>query len=218
MPKLLEKGVFFSLEGGEGAGKSSAAKALKEALEDRGYSVLLTREPGGTPLGEKIRHLLLQDEATGCKPFPMPELLLFLAARAQLIAQVIAPALKEGKVVISDRFHDSTVVYQGIARGLGEVLVEDLGKTVCGAIMPNCTYLFDIDPKVGLQRATAISGKADRIESEEMTFHNRVRQGFCAQAAKYPERFFVLNASLPKEQVASLLIQEVLTYLSQVTS
>lgn len=218
MPKLLKKGLFFSLEGGEGAGKSTAAKALKEALDARGYSVLLTREPGGTPLGEEIRHLLLQEETTGRKPCAMAELLLFLAARAQLIAQVIIPALEEGQIVISDRFHDSTVVYQGIARGLGEKFVEGLGKNICGQVMPSRTFLFDIDPLVGLKRATSLSGKPDRIESEAMAFHDRVRQGFLAQATTHPERFSILPASLPQEQVAALLINEVLAYLKQVSS
>ena len=192
--------LFISLEGGEGAGKSSLIATLEEALVATGLSVIKTREPGGTPLGEVIRQWLLNHDPTiniGNKA----ELLLFLAARAQHIEDVIAPALKAGKVVLCDRFNDSTVAYQGAARNLGVDFVQDLCDTICGTIIPDITLYLDVDPSVGLTRTrhavkeNATKGMVDRIESEKLAFHATVRQAMLQQARTFPDRIFVIDAS-----------------------
>ncbi len=186
-----KKGFFLTLEGGEGAGKSTLAKRMQAEMEKLGYSVVLTREPGGSFLGEAIRQLLLRP---GDKEIvPLAELLLFLAARAQHIQEVIAPALKEGKVVISDRFSDSTLVYQGMARGrLPKSQVESLCREVEGTCTPDCTFLLDLSPEVGFQRARHRS--LDRIEQEGAAFHQAIRRGFLEQARKEKQRILVLDA------------------------
>lgn len=185
------KGFFLTLEGGEGAGKSTLAKRLQTEIEKRGIPVVITREPGGSFLGEAIRHLLLQPGEK--EIFPFAELLLFLAARAQHIEELIDPALKQGKVVISDRFSDSTIVYQGVARGaVAKDQVERLCRAVEGTCTPDCTFLLDLPPEVGFQRARHRS--LDRIEQEGATFHRAIRQGFLELARKEKQRIVVLDA------------------------
>lgn len=194
------RSLFISLEGGEGAGKTSLIATLEKALAAAGLSVVKTREPGGTPLGEAIRQWLLNHDPTvriGSKA----ELLLFLAARAQHIEDVIAPALKAGKVVLCDRFNDSTVAYQGAARGLGIDFVQDLCNTICDDVVPDITLYLDVDPSVGLNRTrravkeNATTGMVDRIESEKLAFHAIVREAMLQQAKAYPDRIFVIDSS-----------------------
>lgn len=186
-----KKGFFLTLEGGEGAGKSTLAHRLQTEIEKQGIPVVVTREPGGSFLGETIRNLLLQPGEK--EIFPLAELLLFLAARAQHIQEVIDPALKQGKVVISDRFSDSTIVYQGVARGgIPKDQVEKLCREVEGACIPDCTFLLDLHPEVGFQRARHRS--LDRIEQEGTAFHRAIRQGFLEQARKEKQRIVVLDA------------------------
>lgn len=191
---------FLSLEGGEGAGKSTLIMMLEEALHRAGFDVVKAREPGGTPLGEVLRQSLLNHDPTvriGSKA----ELLLFLAARAQDIDEVITPALNAGKVVLCDRYNDSTVAYQGAARGLGTEFVQHLCETVCGGVIPDITLYLDVDPSLGLQRTryavkqNAATGMVDRIESEKLAFHATVREAMLEQAKRYPDRIYVLDAS-----------------------
>jgi dTMP kinase len=198
---------FLTVEGGEGAGKSTLLTSLAETLSSWGFQVVQTREPGGTHLGNEIRNWLLnhhQEMLIGSKA----ELLMFLAARAQHVEELIGPAIGTGKVVLCDRFNDSTVAYQGVARGLGFKFVQDLCAAACGTTMPDLTFYLDIDPVIGLQRTKRISkenaaaGEVDRIESEKIEFHQRVRQAFQDIARAEPERCFIIDAAQSREQVA----------------
>jgi dTMP kinase len=198
-------GLFITFEGGEGCGKSTQIAALKTALESAGHTVLQTREPGGTPLGESIRHLLQHDEA-GAGMTPEAELLLFAASRAQHVRQRIAPALNEGQIVLCDRFLDSTTVYQGVARAIdtGEVLT--INQFAVGSHRPNITFLIDLAPEVGLERVRARSqGQLDRMESEALEFFQAVRQGYLDLAATEPDRFVILDGNQSIEALKSAI-------------
>lgn len=198
--KNNKKGLLITLEGGEGAGKSTLLNQLSLSLQEQGHQVIKTREPGGSKLSEFIRQWLLnRDFAT---PVGMKaELLLFLAARAQHIEELIQPAIERGCVVLCDRFNDSTVAYQGVARGLGLDFVRKLCDLVCGEYTPDLTLFLDVDPLVGLGRTkgsikeNAGMGEVDRIESEALNFHVLVRQAFHAIAAQEPERFIIIDAN-----------------------
>ena len=197
------RGKFITLEGGEGCGKSTQAGRLKEALVNRGIEVILTREPGGTPLAEKIRSLL-KDE-NGDPPCDRSELLLFLAARAQLVRNVIRPALAAGKWVVSDRFSDSTLAYQGYGRGLPIDELERMNAFACGGTKPDLTLLLDVEPEVSLARmrgrelSTGVG--RDRIELAGAEFHARLRRGFLDLAAAEKDRFDVIDASGSEDEV-----------------
>lgn len=215
------KGYFITLEGGEGAGKSSLLKSLAAYLEQRGYEVVQTREPGGSSLGETIRHWLLVNQDSD--PIGhQAELLLFLAARSQHIEELIRPALAAGKIVLCDRFNDSTIAYQGAARGLDNKYVEQLCRLVCGEIEPQLTLFLDVDPEIGLQRTRlltkeqAAAGQLDRIEVEALGFHQSVQKAFQALAKHNSQRICRLNANFPQEEVfkeAVRLIEERLSCL-----
>ncbi len=181
----MEKGLFITLEGTDGAGKSTQMKYLKAFFEQKGYGVLLTREPGGTPIGEKIRELILDNahQEMGDKS----EALLYAAARAQHVEEVILPGLKEGKVVLCDRFVDSSIVYQGEARNIGTQSIEAINRFATGGLTPDLTLWFDLPPEEGLRRV-ASAGKADRLEKEALQFHQRVYQGYQSLKNKYPHR------------------------------
>ena len=183
--------MFITFEGGEGAGKSTLIKKVKDALEERGNSVILTREPGGTVFGEELRHLVLeqrQDVRISAKA----ELFLFLAARVQHIEEVIRPAIASGKIVLCDRFCDSTIAYQGMGRGLGMEYVAKCCEMAVGSMVPDLTFYIDIDPKIGLARASCRAG-FDRIEIEKIAFHQLVRDGFHQLAKQYPHRIVMLD-------------------------
>jgi dTMP kinase len=201
--------LFITFEGGEGSGKSTQAEALAKKLEGAGASVVLTHEPGGTPLGDGIR-TLLKGESKGTKGKsakesidPQTELLLFNAARAMLVSQVIRPALESGSVVICDRFYHSTIAYQGHGRGLDLDLIDTFNKAATGSLKPNLTVLLDIDAKQGLKRKKL----QDRFEREDLDFHQRVRQSYLGMAQEDPQRWLVVNASLPKQEVERLIWQ-----------
>lgn len=202
----LIPGVLITFEGGEGAGKSTAMNRLAEALSQQGYSVVKTREPGGSKLGDEIRRLLLNFESQAFIGV-RAELLLFLAARAQHIEELIQPALEAGKVVLCDRFNDSTVAYQGIARGIGEDVTRQLCDLATGGIVPDLTIFFDVDPSIGLERTkrtekeNAIAGQIDRIEAEKLEFHNRVLGAFKNMAKQYPKRIRCVDASRSEDEV-----------------
>lgn len=197
---------FITIEGGEGAGKTTLIHRLEEVLQSWGFTVVKTREPGGTLLGNEIRSWLLNHHAS-IKIGARAELLMFLAARAQHIEELIAPALAAGKVVLCDRFNDSTIAYQGVGRGLGLAFVQDLCHRVCGQTVPDLTFYLDVDPEIGLQRTKRISkenaaaGEVDRIEAEKMEFHQSVRKSFAEIAQAEPTRFISIDASQPQENV-----------------
>jgi dTMP kinase len=198
---MTGRGRFISFEGGEGAGKSTQARLLRTALEAHGHSVLLTREPGGSPGAEEIRKLLVEGEPD--RWTPLAETLLFVAARADHVARAIEPALASGKWVISDRFSDSTFVYQGIARGLGLEAVRSLQKAALGDFAPDLTIILDVDPRAGLERAVARGAQENRFERFDAAFHQRLRDGFLSIAAQEPQRCAVIDASAPPEAVAA---------------
>jgi dTMP kinase len=193
-------GKFISLEGGEGAGKSTQARLLRARLESQGLNVLLTREPGGSPGAEEIRKLLVEGEPD--RWTPLAETLLFLAARADHVARAIAPALEAGTWVISDRFADSTFVYQGIARGLGIDRVRALQRAALGDFQPDLTIVLDVNPREGLARADVRGAAENRFERFDAAFHARLRDGFLAIAADGPQRCAVVDGSADMESVA----------------
>ena len=192
---------FVTLEGGEGAGKSTVLAALRDALAVAGGEVVCTREPGGTPLAEQIRALLLTHAASHEPPAAETELLLMFAARAQHVRETILPALQRGAWVISDRFTDASYAYQGAGRGLAPALIAELERRVVG-IQPALTLLLDVPVAIGLQRVRG-RGAADRIEGEREDFFERIRAGYLARAAADPARFRVIDASAPAAQVAA---------------
>ncbi len=186
------KGKFISFEGIEGTGKSTQAKLLQQSLLGLGYEVILTEEPGGTLISLRIREILLSVDHTNMKP--LTELLLYNAARAQHIEEVILPALNRGAVVITDRFTDSTFAYQGYGRGIDPDLLESIDRIATNGLRPDMTMLLDLDVETGLKRNRRIN-KTDRLELEDVEFHERVRKGYHELAAKEPERIKVLDAS-----------------------
>ena len=189
-------GLFVVFEGGEGAGKSTQSAALADYLVARGHAVVRTREPGGTPAAEAIRGILLDPANTGLDD--RAEALLFAASRGDHAARVIRPALERGDIVISDRFMDSSVAYQGVGRDLGLDRVAQLSLWATGGLRPDLTVLLDVDPEIGLARVVG----PDRLESEPLEWHRRVRQGFLDIAAAEPDRYLVLDASRPAEDLA----------------
>ncbi|MDH2201675.1 dTMP kinase [Ectopseudomonas oleovorans] len=191
-------GLFITLEGPEGAGKSTNREYLAERLRERGIDVLLTREPGGTPLAERIRELLLDpsDEPMAADT----ELLLVFAARAQHLQQVIRPALAKGSVVLCDRFTDATYAYQGGGRGLSIERIAQLEQFVQGELRPDLTLIFDLPVEVGLARAAA-RGRLDRFEQEGRGFFEAVRQAYLQRAEQAPQRYRVLDAGQTLAQV-----------------
>ncbi len=187
-----KKGQFLTIEGSEGVGKSTNIAFIRDYLQQRGIDLLVTREPGGTPLSEEIRHLLLKksDEMMD----PTAELLLMFAARSQHINTVILPAINAGQWVLCDRFTDSTYAYQGSGRGLSKTLIEQLEQMVQGDIQPDLTLYLDIDVQIGLERAGK-RAELDRFESEKIDFFERVRAGYLERVAAYPERCKVIDAA-----------------------
>ena len=202
-------GLFLTFEGPEGSGKTSQMRALAEFLRDQGYSVLTTREPGGTPIGLHIRDLLLNPHFEDMKP--RAEVLLFLADRAQHVDQVIRPALKRGDIVLCDRYADSTLAYQGYGHGHFDLKqLRALIEFATGGLWPDRTFLLDLPPEQGLTRNGA---QRDRLESHALDFHRRVRQGYLEMAAAEPHRWVVLDATRPWEEIQNELRGHVLAFL-----
>ena len=199
------RGILISFEGSDGCGKSTQVIRLAERLRAAGLSVLTTREPGGTPAGESIRHLL-QTAREGAALTPEAELLLFAASRAQLVREVILPALEKGTWVLVDRFLDSTTVYQGVARRLKAEEVRAINEFAVGGLRPDVTFLFDLDTGIALERLGARGGAAaDRIENQPRAFFEAVRAGYLQLAAEESQRFRVIDASQPVEAVTDTL-------------
>lgn len=204
--RRADRGRFITLEGGEGAGKTSNLNVITQRLRERGIDYVVTREPGGTPLAEDIRALLLRhhDERM-CE---MTELLLIFAARAQHIDQVIRPALEAGKWVVSDRFTDATYAYQGGGRGLNELTIASLESLVQGGLRPDLTLILDLPPDIGLERARK-RASLDRFEQEKLEFFDRVRTSYRQRAAAEPVRCVLIDASRTLDQVQSDVLRAV---------
>ena len=200
---MTAAGLFVAFEGGEGAGKSTQEALLARALTERGHLVLRTREPGGTPAGEQIRHVLLSPEFEGLDP--RAEALLFAAARGEHVARVIRPALERGAIVICDRYIDSSVAYQGYGRDLGPDRIRDLSLWATCDLVPDLTIVLDIDPRIGLARFT----QRDRLEAEPLDYHRQVRAAFLALAEADPDRYLVLPASGQVDDIAAAILDRV---------
>ena len=200
----MRRGFFISFEGIEGAGKTTQIARARAWLEARGHAPLLLREPGGTPLGDRIRELLLDRKNQGMRP--LAEFFLFCASRNQLVESVIRPTIEAGGVVLCDRFTDSSLAYQGYARGLPLETLYALNETATGGLRPDLTVLLDLEIEAGLGRARARRGEHgedDRFESEQIEFHRRVREGFRAIAAREPDRVKVVDANRDPEAIAA---------------
>ena len=192
--------LFITFEGGEGSGKSSAMREVAARLEKEGIPFIVTREPGGTPIAEEIRGVILDKKNTAMDP--RTEALLYAASRRQHLVEKVWPALKEGKLVLCDRFLDSSLAYQGGARGLGIDQILSINLFATEGSFPDLTLLFDIEPETGLERIAANKGReVNRLDLEKMAFHHAVRAGFHELAKRYPERYVVLDASKPLQEV-----------------
>ncbi|MGB6872763.1 MAG: dTMP kinase [Dehalococcoidia bacterium] len=193
-------GLFITFEGGEGCGKSTQSRLLLKKLEQQNIPVVLTHEPGGTALGNELRKALKRRRGSFISP--QAELLLFAASRAQLVAELIRPALEEGKVVICDRFTHSTLVYQGYGRGLDFTAIEMVNNVATQGLKPGLVIFLDISPEQGLARKRSLK---DRFELEDLSFHRRVREGYLKMAAAEPDRWLVIDASLPKGKITEII-------------
>lgn len=197
----MAPGIFITLEGGEGCGKSTQVQPLGDWFRQRGMDCVVTREPGGTPLGDQVRQLLKRGLDTPIAP--LSELMLMEACRAQLVHAIIRPALRNGQVVVCDRFSDSSLAYQGHGRGVPLETVVRLNNIATGGLMPSLTILLDLPPEQGLARKS--NRTSDRFESEDLEFHRRVRAGYLELAAGSPDRWLVVDASLTPAEVTRLI-------------
>ena len=202
----MSRGIFITMEGPDGSGKSTQISRLKEYLEKEGYNVLITREPGGTVISEAIREIILNKDFTEMSP--VTEMMLYVSARAQLIAEVVGPAIDSGTAVISDRFVDSSLVYQGMARGLGVDTVYEINKVAIGDYMPDVTFMLDLPAEVGISRKKD-QKELDRMELESLEFHKKVAEGYRSLAAKFPDRIKTIDATLPIDEICGIIKVEV---------
>ena len=203
----MKKGYFITFEGGEACGKSTQIKMLREYLSKRDNSddFLFVREPGGTPLAEEIRKLLLNYEVD--KPLPMTELLLFCASRVENVYKQILPALNNGKIVIADRFYDSTIAYQGNARGImSSKDILSLTKKIIGGLTPNLTFYLKISPKEAFKRKSKMDEGMDRIEKEGLLFHQKVKEGYDFISNLEKDRFYILDATKSPQEIFDVVI------------
>jgi len=203
-------GLFITFEGGDGSGKSTQAELLTSWCEAAGHSVMRTREPGGTEVGIELRNIVLHHKG---EIDPRAEALLYAADRAQHIGTKVRPALRRGEIVIQDRYFDSSVAYQGAGRVLDATEVRNISLWATEDLLPDLTILLDLDPQVARQRLDAADKPFDRLENEKQEFHARVREGFLALAAAEPERWLVLDAALPVEQLQQLIRDRVAALL-----
>lgn len=202
-------GIFLTFEGGEGSGKTTQMEMLGKTLQDRGLNVVVTREPGGTRIGREIRKILLHGDHQ--EIHPLTELMLYAADRAQHVYEVLAPCLARGEVLLCDRYLDSTLVYQGEARGLDKTWIDTLGTMATQGLKPDGTFLLDCPPEIGLQRSRTRlerqNSSEDRFEKEELEFHEKIRQGYLKLAKTEPERFVILDATRDPEEVHRLIVK-----------
>ena len=216
--RVMLVGYFITFEGVEGCGKTTQIKLLSEFLSARGISTILTREPGGCPIADKIRAILLDAENRALSP--LAELMLYAAARAQHVTEVISPALEAGKIVLCDRFCDATVAYQSFGRGIDRGVIDSLNIHACQGVSPDLTVLVDCDPRVGLERARrrieATSGpREERFELEALAFHQRVRAGYQQLAGDEPDRFLIIDGSDSIEKIFATISAQVLTRIPE---
>lgn len=207
-------GIFITLEGGDGAGKSTQAEMLEAWVHSRGYEVVRTREPGGTRLGAEIRRLLLHGGDEIGEVDPRAEALLYAADRAQHVAKVVRPAIARGAVVVQDRYIDSSLAYQGAGRPLDVADIRGLSEWAADGLWPALTVLLDLDPAEAAKRREVRGAAADRLEAEAAEFHGRVRDGFLACARADPDRFLVLDASRPVDVLHTAILARVAPLLA----
>jgi dTMP kinase len=213
------KGLFITFEGGEGSGKSTQARLLADYLKEKGYDVEVTREPGGTGIGDAIRAILLDPEHS--EMADITELLLFAAARSQNVNERIKPAIEKGTVIICDRFIDSTLAYQGYGRNFDLKMLRSLNKLATDGVTPSLTILFDIPVEIGLERSKALDkaeakkGTGDRFEQETLAFHRRLRNGFLELAKAEPERFLIIEVADNLEDTHIKVVKAVEEYLEK---
>lgn len=196
----MKKGLFITVEGPDGSGKSTQLEYIKSFMQEKGIEAIFTREPGGTPISEKIRAIILDRENTELDP--MTEALLYAASRSQHVSQLIKPAIERGRVVVCDRFVDSSIAYQQYARGLGEC-VSIINDYAIGGLIPDVTFLLKIEPEQAMKR---IKGPADRLESEDMEFHRAVYRGYLELEKKFANRIISVDASLPPFEVRAIIL------------
>ena len=200
--------LFITLEGPEGSGKTSAIKIVKEALENEGYQIVMTREPGGTPISEQIRNVILEKNNTAMDY--RTEALLYAASRRQHLVEKVWPNVKEGKLVICDRYLDSSLAYQGFARGLGVEDILNVNMYATEGTFPDLTLLFDLPPEVGLARINANSNReVNRLDLEKISFHEKVRNGYLELAKRFPTRYVIIDASMPLKEVANAALKAI---------
>lgn len=203
--------MFITFEGIEGSGKTTQLKHIADFLRKKGHDCVITREPGGTPIGEKIRAILLDPASKGMNP--LTELLLYTADRVQHVKELLGPSLAAGQTVLCDRYFDATLVYQGYARGLDIKLIEQLHQLLLAGLRPDITFLLDLPPETGLSRAWAQinngnrTGRESRFEKEALSFHEKVRSGYLTLARKEPERFRIIDASRDLDDVQKEILK-----------
>lgn len=205
--------MFITLEGPEGSGKTSAINIVVKRLTEEGYTIVQTREPGGTPIAEQIRNVILDVNNTSLDP--RAEALLYAASRRQHLVEKVWPAIKEGKIVICDRYLDSSLAYQGGARNLGIDEVLNINLFATENTMPDLTLLFDLDPELGLERIRKNANReVNRLDLEKIEFHKKVRETFLSLSRRFSDRFVVINASLPLEEVAEIAYKAIIGRLN----
>lgn len=206
------KSMFITFEGNDGSGKSSVIEAIREELTKRGYDIVLTREPGGSKIAEKIREVILDVDNTGMDD--RTEALLYAASRREHLQKTVIPALKEGKIVLCDRFIDSSLAYQGFARGIGIDEVYNMNLFATEGMLPDLTLLICVRPETGLERIkTNHRGSYDRLENEKLVFHQKVYQAYLEVQKKFPNRIIIIDGEKTKEEVKKASLEVVLKYL-----
>ena len=204
--------MFITLEGPEGSGKTTAVESAVKKLTEMGYQIVRTREPGGTPISEQIRNVILDKSNTAMDA--RTEALLYAASRRQHLVEKVWPAIKEGKIVICDRYLDSSLAYQGGARGLGIENILNINMFATENTWPDLTLLFDLDPRIGLERISKNANReVNRLDLEKLDFHNSVRNTFLELAKRYPERFVIIDASKTQEEVGEATLDAILSRL-----
>ena len=204
--------MFITFEGGEGSGKSTQIRLLYKYLEENNYPVILTREPGGTQIGEQLRTILLQGNID--KMNAITEALIFLSARSDNWDKVIKPALDNNKIIICDRFQDSTIVYQGICNNIDVNLLNNIYRHITNNVFPNRTYLIDIDPRIGLQRSMRQDNKDIRFEKKSIEYHKKIREAYL-QIASNNDRYLIINGNLSVTEINNIIVQDINTILDK---
>ena len=210
---MSQNSLLITFEGGEGSGKTTQSQILYNALKEKGFEVIKTREPGGTKFAETIREILVQGESN--KISNISELLLFAAARADHVQKVIKECLKDNKIVICDRFTDSTLAYQGYAGNVDLDLVKEVNRISIGEISPDLTFVFDIDPTLGIERALGENNKETRFEEKDIMYHKKIRDGYMDIARDNPDRCVVINGTIDIEQISKKILELTLDKINE---